>query len=786
MTRTETTSPLHASVAPLATKGEQAAFSYEVEAFKRGMEKFAAMFTAHYGLKLVFQGTRAETDGKTIYVPELALFARSGMSPEEIAKAREFLQVTRGYVYHEGAHIMFTEFDLMPKARSARGERFAVFCNLLEDLRVEARIGSIYPGAKEALTVMRDWVWLRINEKLKDGSHIPDAFMQLIYAMSLVGNYEKYTSHAVWRGLTAKQALTKAVKHSSEIRKIAKAPTTAALYKLALDLWDRISDPEEETPPSDKLGDGKGSAEGEKDDPDSKNDRSDGDPSDGDDFDGDSDDHDETSSGEGSSDDSSSDREDSAGEDEGPVEPEDGEETGDDESMADGAGESDDDSSEEMGSGEEGKDEGRDSDAGKKSGTDETDDEPSDDGDSASRSEGDSEALRDEEATIVFDGETENPEDVSDLLKAAAVKAASLIPSREKPYLIYSTAHDYIGPPPELKGDDLLNAHAWTRRLENDTSFVAGVMERWLRASLQSATQSLTVRGREEGHLDMTNIYKLPMAQISSDPRLHQDAAKVFYEEVIGRSLKNTAVALSIDNSGSMSSNQEMPDFEKQYAHERDAEKRARYVANSKGMWRPSKSRLASMTAFSLAKGLDRIGVQFDMTAWTTDQATHTPRMSHADYGLYTRHHALKVLNLKTFEEKWPTVKHRVRHISGQRCNYDGESIRIAAQRLLARPEQRKVLFVICDGIPGPEHGEDASHFDRHLMQICDDIRALKRQDGSQVIELMCISIQSEESARYYQRPGSGYVNVKVPSQLPTVVIDALKRVLIGGTSRHI
>jgi cobaltochelatase CobT len=107
-------------------------------------------------------------------------------------------------------------------------------------------------------------------------------------------------------------------------------------------------------------------------------------------------------------------------------------------------------------------------------------------------------------------------------------------------------------------------------------------------------------------------------------------------------------------------------------------------------------------------------------------------------------------------------AKCRVIHI-------DGEAILWAHQRLLQRPEQRRILMVISDGAPVDDSTLSVNHgkyLEQHLQSVVDWI------ETKSSVELLAIGI-SHDVRHYYQRaitindveqPGSSIIN-----QLPVL-----------------
>ena len=80
--------------------------------------------------------------------------------------------------------------------------------------------------------------------------------------------------------------------------------------------------------------------------------------------------------------------------------------------------------------------------------------------------------------------------------------------------------------------------------------------------------------------------------------------------------------------------------------------------------------------------------------------------------------------------------------------NIDGEAILWAADRLLARPEERKILMVISDGAPVDDSTlscNTANYLDTHLREV---IATIENQSP---IELVAIGI-GHDVTRYYKR----------------------------------
>ena len=100
--------------------------------------------------------------------------------------------------------------------------------------------------------------------------------------------------------------------------------------------------------------------------------------------------------------------------------------------------------------------------------------------------------------------------------------------------------------------------------------------------------------------------------------------------------------------------------------------------------------------------------------------------------------------------------------------NVDGEALLWAHNRLMARPEERRILMVISDGAPVDDSTASAnggSYLERHLRQVIDWIE--KRS----TVELIAIGI-GHDVTRYYSRA----VTIMDADQLAGAMVDQLAR----------
>ena len=235
---------------------------------------------------------------------------------------------------------------------------------------------------------------------------------------------------------------------------------------------------------------------------------------------------------------------------------------------------------------------------------------------------------------------------------------------------------------------------------------------------------------QEEGMLDAARL-----ARVIVSPA-HSLSYKVERET----EFKDTVVSLLIDNSGSM---------------------RGRPIA------------IAAICADVLARTLERCGVATEILGFTTrawkggqcreawlaeGRPPNPGRLNDLRHIVYKRadepyRHARRGLGLMMREG---LLKE----------NIDGEALLWAHRRLLARPEERRILMVISDGAPVDDSTASANggtYLERHLRQIIGWI------ESRSSVELSAIGI-GHDVTRYYQRA----VTIMDAEQLGGALIEQL------------
>jgi len=216
----------------------------------------------------------------------------------------------------------------------------------------------------------------------------------------------------------------------------------------------------------------------------------------------------------------------------------------------------------------------------------------------------------------------------------------------------------------------------------------------------------------EEGLLDTSRLDRIVI-----NP-LHPLSFKVEHD----MEFRDTAVSLLIDNSGSM---------------------RGRPIT------------IAAMSADILARTLERCGVKveilgFTTRAWKGGQAREK-WIADGKPSNPGRLNDLRHIIYKAADAPWRRSRKNLGLMLREgllKENIDGEALLWAHNRLLGRPEQRRILMVISDGAPVDDSTlsvNPGNYLERHLRDVIDYIET--RSD----VELAAIGI-GHDVTRYYRR----------------------------------
>ena len=280
-------------------------------------------------------------------------------------------------------------------------------------------------------------------------------------------------------------------------------------------------------------------------------------------------------------------------------------------------------------------------------------------------------------------------------------------------YHAYSTDYDEIIDAAQLCEPDELNrlrAHL-DQQLSHLQSVIGKLANRLQRRLLAKQVRSWEF-DLEEGYLDTARL-----ARVVANPT-HALSYKM--EKETG--FRDTVVSLLIDNSGSM---------------------RGRPIV------------VAAMSADILARTLERCAVKVEILGFTTRAwkggQSRERWLAQGKRPNAGRLNDLRHIIYKSADQPWRRARRSLGIMLREgllKENIDGESLMWAHQRLIARPEQRRILMVISDGAPVDDSTlsvNPSNYLERHLRQV---IEYIERQSP---VELLAIGI-GHDVTRYYQR----------------------------------
>ena len=389
------------------------------------------------------------------------------------------------------------------------------------------------------------------------------------------------------------------------------------------------------------------------------------------------------------------------------------------------------------------------SDGEKQEGDDENDEQPdggeSDSQDSAENPDGEDQST-DEQRADGEDGETEEAseagetdefdadsegDDMADTREPWRPNTSVLDDPERFGYKVFSRANDEEVEADELSTPDELERlrSFLDKELRNLSSVVARLANKLQRKLLAQQNRSWEF-DIEEGTLDAARLPRIiidPMHALS-------------FKREKDTNFKDTVVTLLLDNSGSM---------------------RGRPIM------------VAACCADILARTLERCGVKveilgFTTRAWKGGQSREAWLAAGKPAGP-GRLNDLRHIVYKRADAPWRRSKRSLALMMREgllKENIDGEALAWAHNRILGRPEQRRILMMISDGAPVDDSTlsvNSGCYLERHLRQVIEEI------ETKSPVELIAIGI-GHDVTRYYRRA----VTITDPSELAGAMTDKL------------
>ncbi|MCE2926500.1 MAG: hypothetical protein LW823_02475 [Rickettsiales bacterium] len=199
------------------------------------------------------------------------------------------------------------------------------------------------------------------------------------------------------------------------------------------------------------------------------------------------------------------------------------------------------------------------------------------------------------------------------------------------------------------------------------------------------------------------------------------------------------------------------PEEEQIYKREHDTDFRDTVVTlliDNSGSMRGRPITMAALSADLMARTLERCGVKTEILGFTTKEwkggASYKEWLKAGKPAQAGRLNDLRHIIYKPADISWRKAKKNLGLMLKDgilKENIDGEAILWAAERLLSRPEQRRILMVISDGAPVDDSTLSANtgnYLDRHLRDVIELV------ETKMPIELLAIGI-GHDVTRYYK-----------------------------------
>lgn len=213
------------------------------------------------------------------------------------------------------------------------------------------------------------------------------------------------------------------------------------------------------------------------------------------------------------------------------------------------------------------------------------------------------------------------------------------------------------------------------------------------------------------------------------------------------------------------------------FKRERDTDFRDTVVTlllDNSGSMRGRPIMVAACCADILARTLERCGVKVEILGFTTKAwkggQSREEWLAAGKPGAPGRLNDLRHIIYKTADAPWRRAKNSLALMMREgllKENIDGEALAWAHARLLARPEQRRILMMISDGAPVDDStlsvNNSGNYLEQHLRQVIHEIETRSS------VELLAIGI-GHDVTRYYSRA----VTISDPSELAGAMTEKL------------
>ncbi|MDX2277410.1 MAG: cobaltochelatase subunit CobT [Hyphomonadaceae bacterium] len=331
-------------------------------------------------------------------------------------------------------------------------------------------------------------------------------------------------------------------------------------------------------------------------------------------------------------------------------------------------------------------------------------------------SESDSEMESDKQLSVEADMDSEETEDIEQDDPGDRPMRAKPRDDVEDPnaqYKVFTRAHDEEITAEELcDAEELARLRSYLDQQLKPLQSVVGRLANRLQRRLLAKQNRNWIFDLEEGLLDTARLTRVIVDPLSA----------LSFKEEEEADFRDTVVTLLMDNSGSM---------------------RGRPIM------------VAALCADILARTLERCGVKVEILGFTT--RAWKGGMSKEDWlksgrpAQPGRLNDLRHVIYKAADAPWRRARKNLGLMMREgllKENIDGEALLWAHDRLIGRPEQRRILMVISDGAPVDDSTLSANpgnYLERHLRVVINWI------EQRSPVELLAIGI-GHDVTRYYRR----------------------------------
>ena len=285
--------------------------------------------------------------------------------------------------------------------------------------------------------------------------------------------------------------------------------------------------------------------------------------------------------------------------------------------------------------------------------------------------------------------------------------------SRNAAYKAFTLEYDEVVPAAELcDTSELTRLRALLDQQLNHLQGLIGKLANRLQRKLLAKQNRSWLFDLDEGILDAGRLSRV----------VTQPLYPLSYKIEKDTEFRDTVVSLLIDNSGSM---------------------RGRPIT------------IAAMSADILARTLERCGVKVEILGFTTRAwkggAAREKWISNGKPQNPGRLNDLRHIVYKSADAPWRHARKSLGLMLREgilKENIDGEALLWAHQRLIARPEERRILMVISDGAPVDDSTlsvNPGNYLEKHLREVIQYI------ETRSPVELVAIGI-GHDVTRYYRR----------------------------------